>query len=140
MGACPKCGQPYPIGAWPICQDASGKHGHTMPRGGDRIRAIHPSERPVVYFNPRTGTYANPIAADQPMHPKYQAQGYQRQELASPAEIAAYTKASGMVHEQSNWDNSPDGRDRAAKELEAPPIGPKPLSEKTKRDLIQAIS
>ncbi len=104
VALCPSCGSPRPIGAWPFCQDASGKHGHTRGRGGNLITAFHTSERSVVYCHPgKTGRdrYRTPARNDQPVPEVYARQGYVRMELESPREVAAYEKETGLIHERS---------------------------------------
>ena len=48
-----------------------------------RQSAIHTSERPVVFRNPKTGELRFPATREQPMDPKYAAQGYVREEAFS---------------------------------------------------------
>ena len=138
---CPNCHQPYPIGAWPICQDETGKHGHVPSHGGNAITAIHPSERAVVLHDPKTGRYVTP-PVDGPINPIYAKQGFQRVELDSPAAIKKYERSTGRVHELSHWHKGADGEDRAAKAMAAPEDDTsKPvMSADTKRKLIAAIS
>src|ERR1041385_1211946 len=33
MGMCEFCNQPFERGDWPICDDGTGKHGHSKPKG-----------------------------------------------------------------------------------------------------------
>lgn len=98
---CASCGHPRPVGSWPFCQDASGRNGHGYGRGGNRLTAIHSSERTVVFRNPRTGEVRYPARNDSPIHPKYAAQGYVREELISARDIAKFEKETGRIHERS---------------------------------------
>ena len=120
---CPSCGAPRRIGSWPICEDGSGKHGHGIPHGGNRISAIHTSERTVVYRNPRTGEIRYPPRNDQPIHPKYAAQGFIRQELETARDVAAFEKETGRIHERSWCDPGSATAERSLNTgLEAPKI------------------
>ena len=106
---CPNCLQPLEEGAWPFCDDGSGRHGHSRPRGGSLLTAIHTSERSVIYRNPRTGEIRYPARNDQPVPPVYAKQGYERQELTNSAEIKSFERASGRLHEATHWyKNSPE--------------------------------
>jgi hypothetical protein len=67
---------------------------------------LHPSERPVVYFNPATGKHATPMRADVPMPDRYRAWGYERREFTSVHELDAFCKANNLVHHKSHYDNS----------------------------------
>ncbi len=100
---CAQCGQPRPEGSWPICDDGTGKHGHTFGGGGNLIQAIHPSERSVVYRNPRTGETRYPPRADQPLPEVYARQGYERQELSTPQSIREFERETGRVHERTHY-------------------------------------
>lgn len=94
---CPKCHAHYRIGEWPFCP-------HGRPRGGNRITAIHTSERSVVYFNPRTGEHRTPGRNDLPVPDVYARQGYVRRELSTAAEVAQFERETGAVHERSWFD------------------------------------
>lgn len=121
---CPSCGQPRPLGSWPYCDDGSGLHGHGYSRGGNRITAIHSSERTVVFRNPRTGEVRYPPRNDQPIHPKYAAQGYIREELTSARDIARFEKETGRIHERSWCDPGSAAAERSLNTglEDAPPI------------------
>lgn len=99
---CGSCGRPKPVGSWPFCDDdGSGRNGHGYGRGGNRLTAIHTSERTVVFRNPRTGEVRYPARNDSPIHPKYLAQGYVREELVSARDVAKFEKETGRIHERS---------------------------------------
>jgi hypothetical protein len=123
VATCPSCGRSRPIGSWPWCEDGSGRHGHTLGRGGNRLTAIHTSERTVVFRNPRTGEIRYPARNDSPIHPKYAAQGYIREELASARDIARFEKETGRIHERSWCDPGSATAERSLETgLEAPKI------------------
>ncbi len=93
-GDCSSCGRTRRVGDWPGCP-------HTRGGGGNRIRAIHTSERTVVYSNPRTGEVRFPARNDQPIPQVYAKQGFERQELESARDVAAFEKRTGRIHERS---------------------------------------
>lgn len=67
--------------------------------------AIHESERPVVYRNPRTGDIRYPPTANMPMNPKYAAQGYVREfAFNTPQERNEFEAKTGKLHERSHYD------------------------------------
>lgn len=67
--------------------------------------AIHESERPVVYRNPRTGDIRYPPSADMPMNQKYADQGYVREfAFSTPQERKEFEAKTGKVHERSHYD------------------------------------
>ena len=136
---CPDCGAPRYSGDWPICDDGTGKHGHTRPHGGTRLSSIHPSERAVVYRNPRTGEIRYPPRADQAMPAAYARQGFVREELSTPQEVRSFEKSTGRIHERSHYD---PGSGTADREMEAPlNAGPSiEHKEEVRRKLVQAIS
>lgn len=68
----------------------------------ERYAQIAQSERAVVFRNPLTGEIRRPARADQPMHPKYEAQGYVREEIMS---MVAHEKETGSVHESTNFNS-----------------------------------
>lgn len=121
---CAACGRPKPIGAWPICQDATGLHGHTYGHGGLRISSIHTSERAVVYMNPKTGEHRTPARADQVMPEVYRRQGYERMELDTHQKRIEFERKTGLVHEASHCDNGSGTAERSLLEgiKDAPPI------------------
>jgi len=113
---CSDCGNEIQIGSWPWCPH---KRGH----GGNRLSAIHTSERSVVYRNPRTGEIRYPARNDQPVPPVYARQGYERHELRSAAEVRAFERSTGRVHEASWYDKGSATAERElAAHMEPPPI------------------
>lgn len=112
---CEKCGQIYRIGDWPFCNPNGGPHG--KPYGGTSVQALHKSERPVIYRNPRTGEVRIPPRADMPMNPRYVNQGYQRVELETMQSIRNFEKDTGRTHEISSFDSKNDSTSAAHKSL-----------------------
>lgn len=120
---CESCGQPLLPGSWPFCDDGTGKHGHFRPRGGSLLTAIHPSERAVVYRNPRTGEIRYPARNDQPVPAVYARQGYERVELDNASKLKSFERATGKVHERSACHKgSATAEHELVKGLEAPRI------------------
>lgn len=113
--------QPLLDGAWPFCDDGSGKHGHSRPHGGTLLSAIHPSERTVVYRNPRTGEVRYPARNDQPVPAVYAKQGFERQELATPADIRSFERTTGKLHEATHYYRNSPEPERALTADPAPP-------------------
>lgn len=100
---CPSCGHDPVIGEWPF--DCKG-FGHKLSRAFSSGTPVSSNERAVVYRNPETGEYRVPGRSDRPIHPKYQAAGFtERVELGSGPEVRKFEKATGMVHEASNYDS-----------------------------------
>lgn len=128
---CDSCGLPRPRGSWPFCDDGSGKHGHTTFHGGNRLSTIHPSERAVVYRNPRTGEVRYPARNDQPIPPVYARQGYVREELSTPRDVAAFERSTGRIHEASWYNNGSGKAERDALEKIATAPQPHGLDEPT---------
>ena len=124
VALCPSCGQPRPIGSWPLCEDGTGKHGHAYGGGGLRISSIHPSERAVVYMNPKTGEHRTPARADQIMPEVYRRQGYERMELDTHQKRIEFERKTGLVHEASHCDRGSATAERSLLEgiKDAPPI------------------
>lgn len=116
MNICAKCNQPYPIGAWPICQDSSGKNGHSYSRGGILIGSIHSSERAVVYMNPKTGEHRTPARADQPMPESYRRLGYERVELDTHQKRKDFEKQTGLIQEVAHFNTGGAGAERSLTE------------------------
>ena len=98
VNLCERCGQPFPKGAWPFCDDGSGKHGHTRSRGGFSLGA-HPAERAVVHRNIATGKLSFPPRNDQPTPA-----GYVREELPTLRDIARVESESGTQSEVAWFD------------------------------------
>jgi hypothetical protein len=87
----------------------------------ERHAQVHSSERTVYYQHPLTGQIVRPGRADQPMHPNYAREGFERKEVLS---MIAHERETGSVHEASNFapgsEPSPDGTPatpKAPKEL-----------------------
>lgn len=70
------------------------------------MAGIHESERAIVFRNPQTGEVRIPGRADRPMHPKYAAAGFVREELPHLSDVRKLEKEKGLVHEATNYDNS----------------------------------
>ncbi len=124
VSLCVTCGQPRPLGSWPYCDDSSGRHGHGYGRGGNLISSIHPSERAVVYVNPKTGEHRTPARADQVMPEVYRRQGYERHELDTHQKRIEFERKTGLVHEASHCDRGSATAERSllTNVEEAPPI------------------
>lgn len=124
---CGNCGRILVIGDWPWPCTGDGDH---SVHGGDRIRAIHTSERTVILRNPRTGEIRFPARADQPMHWKYARAGYERVELTNAQSVSEFERSSGRLHERSHYD---PGSGRSERELTAhcedQPGDPAPLPD-----------
>lgn len=97
---CPDCGQSYRQGQWPWC-NGSGDHGRPYGRQGG---SAHPSERSVVYRNPRTGQVAYPPRNDQPMPQVYAQAGYERHEMPSLRDIERLEKQDNVRSEVAWFD------------------------------------
>ena len=108
---CPRCGQPYEIGCWPICQDPSGKHGHYMPNGSISPLGMHASERTVVYEHPGTGQIRYPGRADAPLPERYRQQGFVKRELRTLRDVDTFSKQHHVVNERAHCDGNGRGLD-----------------------------
>lgn len=108
---CISCGQPISIGSWPFCP-------HGIPYGGTLLASIHPSERTVIYRNPRTGEHRTPARNDMPMPEVYARQGYVREELSTHRDVKRFQRETGLVHERSHYD---PGSGRAERDNAAEP-------------------
>lgn len=133
---CPDCGQPRPVGAWPICQDASGKHGHLYSRGGNLIQAIHTSERAAIFRGPK-GEIRYPMRNDQPMPAQYAREGFVREEIDTHQKRRELESSTGRIQERAHYDPGSATAERDFHSL-TEDKGPK-MSEDLKRSLIQAI-
>lgn len=108
---CEDCGKTIDIGEWPFPCAGMGHEPGAFWTGD---AAIHASERTVIYRNPQTNETRIPGRADRPIHPKYQAAGFtERVELSNVPEIRRYEKATGKVHEASNYDKGSATAERA---------------------------
>lgn len=110
MSLCLNCGCEILIGMWWTC-DGSGDH---KVSGGTLLSAIHTSERSVIYRNPKTGEHRTPARADQPIPEVYARQGYVREELRTHADVQAFEKSTGLIHERSHYN---PGSGRAERDL-----------------------
>jgi hypothetical protein len=103
---CPDCGKHYDIGDWPYPCAGLG-HDGSLCKGDAQI---HSSEKVVVYE--RDGQIRIPGRADRPMHPKYKAEGWERRELNTVADIRRVEKLTGTIHERSQYDKNSAAADR----------------------------
>lgn len=111
MTICDRCGKPFRLGDWPICDDGSGKHGHSRGHGGTFIQAIHPRERAVIYRNPATGEIRTPPRADTPMPETYKAAGFERVEIDTHQRRRELEREGHMM-EAAYYDNGSATADR----------------------------
>jgi len=125
---CNECGQEVTFGEWPFCP-------HGIPHGGTLLSSIHPSERSVIYRNPRTGEHRTPARADQAIPEVYAKQGYVREELSTPQAVRRFEKETGLIHERSHYD---PGSGRGDRDNIAEPEPMKKDPEITRR-LVQAL-
>jgi len=107
---CERCGEPLFPGAWPICDDGTGKHGHRPSYGNISPRPMSASESTVVWENPATGKVSYPGRNDAPMPERYARRGYERRELRTLREVDAFSAAHGVVNEKAHF-NSGNGLD-----------------------------
>lgn len=70
-----------------------------------RNASVHKSERTVIFRNPVTDSISFPGRADEPMHPKLQADGYVREEIESAQGLNALEKR-GFVHVATNFNDA----------------------------------
>ena len=108
---CELCGAPRRLGDWPICDDGSGKHGHSRPHGGTLLQAIHPMERAVIFRNPQTGEIRTPARNDADMPESYRAAGFERVEVSNH-QIRRELEREGHVMEAAYYDNGSGTADR----------------------------
>ena len=92
---CSSCGRVVYIGDWPFC-----------PHGTIRqfSHSVHPSQRAVVYENPKTGQVVYPPRNDQPIPERYRKQGYVRRELGSLRALEKFEKEKGVGSEIAHFD------------------------------------
>ena len=67
---------------------------------------IHPSERAVVWYDPKTGRHATPGRNDVPMPSRYRAAGYERREFTTLRDLDSFCKSNRLVNERANYDQS----------------------------------
>lgn len=107
---CQDCGKNLGIGEWPFPCNGMGHEPGTFWTGD---AAVHASERAVIYHNPQTGETRIPGRADRPIHPKYKAAGFtERLELANLGDVRRYEKATGKIHEATNYDSGSGASER----------------------------
>lgn len=95
---------------------------------------VRESQRAVVYTNPLTGERRTPPRADQPIPEIYARQGFERTEIF---DMSAYEKATGVVHESTNF--SPGNEPSPWKEPERRPTPPE-VTQALVDDLRSAIA
>ena len=71
-----------------------------------RATNVHPSERAVVWYDPKTGRHATPGRNDVPMPDRYRKAGYQRREFPTLRSLDQYCKQEGLHNEKADFDNS----------------------------------
>ena len=71
-----------------------------------RAHTVHPRERAVVWYDPRTGRHATPGRNDVPMPERYARQGYERREFASLHDLDTFCKSNNLVNQRAHYDNS----------------------------------
>lgn len=90
-----------------------------------KITSIHPSERPVILINDK-GEIKHQMRNDQPIHPKYAAQGFRKSyAFETFSERDAFEKKTGTIHERSHYETS----DAAEKDLQREPTDEDRLSK-----------
>lgn len=85
------CGEPMEI-AW---------NGRKRPYIG-----IHPWDRSVIWYNPKTGRRATPGRNDVPMPKRYKDLGYERREFTTLRELDAHCKENNLVNEAGNYNSN----------------------------------
>lgn len=102
MSYCPDCQFEYRVGAWPF---PCGGRGHRLGSFYRGPAAVHSKERAVVFRHPKTGQVVYPPRNDQPMHPVYAEQGYERVELPSLRSIENFEKTADVRSEVAWYDH-----------------------------------
>lgn len=67
---------------------------------------IHPKDRAIVWYNPKTGKHATPGRNDVPMPERYRKLGYERKEFTTLRELDSFCKRNSLVNEKANYDGS----------------------------------
>jgi hypothetical protein len=67
---------------------------------------VHPSERAVVWYDPKTGRHATPGRNDVPMPSRYAKAGYERREFTTLRDLDTFCKSNRLVNERANYDQS----------------------------------
>lgn len=111
---CTKCGtiiRNHELSPWPdkLLHEDGGEleilwH-FPSPRG---TAAVHPSERSVVWRNPKTGEVAYPPRNDVDMPARYRQRGFQREEFESARSLEKFEQEKG-VRCEGLWYNSGNG-------------------------------
>ncbi len=70
---------------------------------------IHPKDRAVVWYNPKTGRHATPGRNDVPMPDRYAREGFERREFSTLRELDAFCKQNKLVNEAAHY-NRGSGR------------------------------
>lgn len=73
-----------------------------------RTATVHPSERTVIWQDPKTGQVAYPPRNDSPMPERYRTAGYQRVEFEHARDVERFEKEKGVRNEKL-WYNSGNG-------------------------------
>jgi len=66
---------------------------------------IHPRERAVIWYNPKTGKHATPGRNDVPMPDRYRQAGYVRREFETLRDLDAYCQSENLVNERANYNS-----------------------------------
>lgn len=83
-----------------------------------KLTAIHVSERPVILKNDK-GEIRYPMNANDPIHPKFLAQGYRKEyAFETFAQRNEFERVTGKIHERSHYDT---GSATAEKDLSNTP-------------------
>ena len=67
---------------------------------------IHPKDRAIVWFDPKTGKHATPGRNDVPMPDRYRRAGYERREFTTLRELDSFCKSSNLVNQQAHYNNN----------------------------------
>jgi hypothetical protein len=105
---CPDCGASLGIGDWPFPCGGKGHFAGSFWRGDAQV---HSSEKVVVYQDAQ-GHIRIPGRGDRPIHPKLAAAGYERRVLDTVQEVRQVEKATGYIHEDSNYSANSAMKDR----------------------------
>lgn len=92
LPACSGCGGPMEIR-------------YDLTRRGVNFAAVHPSERAVVWRDPKTGHVAYPGRNDAPMPERYRQRGFERVEMSTLKQLDRFSKEQGVVNEKANFNN-----------------------------------
>jgi hypothetical protein len=67
---------------------------------------IHPRERAVVWYDPKTGRHATPGRNNVPMPSRYAKAGYERREFTTLRELDSFCKTNRLVNERANYNSN----------------------------------